>query len=100
MFVVRSYLLFTVYLFTVGVKFALFGGGGRVASHQAKAERYPKGIGRKDWKSERTIKRLTVALSEAKNLDAIKDVSEILRFALDDKMVWHGYYDTASLFIA
>ena len=31
-----------------------------------------------------------------KNLDAIKEVSEILRFALDDKMVWHGYYDIAS----
>ena len=25
------------------------------------------------------------------------DVPEILRFALDDKMVWYCYYDTASL---
>ena len=27
-----------------------FGGVGRVASYQAEAERYPKGIGRKNWK--------------------------------------------------
>ena len=31
-----------------------------------------------------------------KNLDGIKDVSEILRFALDDRMVWNFYYDIPS----
>ena len=31
-----------------------------------------------------------------KNLDDIKDVPEILRFALDDKMMWNFYFDIPS----
>ena len=100
MFVVRSYLLFTVYLFTVGLKFGTLEELAVLQVIKQKPSVTPKELAERTGKSERTIKRLTVALSEAKNLDAIKDVSEILRFALDDKMVWHGYYDTASLFIS
>ena len=32
-----------------------------------------------------------------KNLDDIKDVPEILRFALDDKMIWNFCFYTPSL---
>ena len=35
-------------------------------------------------------------LSVAKNLDDIKDVPEILRYALDDKKKVDVYYDTLS----
>ena len=37
-------------------------------------------------------------LSVAKNLDDIKDVPEILRFALDDKMMWNFYFEHHEVF--
>ena len=64
MFVVRSYLLFTVYLFTVGLKFGTLEELAVLQVIKKKPNVTQKELAKRTGKSERTIKRLTVALTE------------------------------------